>query len=111
MPHRVRDTWPTLLLDPARAAPGLDVAAALLAFQAAFFRSERRLGRAARRRPYRGLPQKLDQPADGVGAIALLGAEALGMDHDHAVLGHALAGEPAQSRCGVRGKRYAPRIE
>ena len=43
------------------------------------------------------------RPVDGVGAVALLGAEALGVDHDHAVLGHALAGEPGEPRrCIVR---------
>src|SRR6266566_2868456 len=76
----------------------LDVAAALLAFEAALFRPECRLGRPPRRRPRHGLAQQFDQAVDRVGAIALLGAETLGMDHDHAVLGHALAGQACKPR-------------
>src|SRR5262249_52080521 len=40
----------TLVVETAAAAAGLDVAAALLAFEAALFRAECRLGRPARRR-------------------------------------------------------------
>ncbi len=47
--------------------------------------------------PHHGLAQEFDQPVDGVGAVALLGAEALRVNHDHAVLGHALAGEPVRA--------------
>src|SRR5205085_8549835 len=79
-----------LVVESAGAAAGLDVAAALLAFEAPLLRTERRLGRPTRRWPYHGFAQQFDQAIDGIGAVALLGAEALGVDHDHAVLGHAL---------------------
>src|SRR5450631_3210396 len=65
----------------------------LLAFEPALLRSERRPGRPPRGGTDHGLAQEFDQSLDGVGAIALLGAEALGVDDDDAVLGHALAGE------------------
>src|SRR6202043_367001 len=41
----------------------------------------------------------------------LLGAETLSMDHDDAVLGHALAGEPVEPRLGIRRQRDPPGIE
>ena len=58
-----------------------------------------------------GFAQQFDQPVDGVGAVALLGAESLCVDHDHAVLGHALAGEPVQPRLGVGRQHDPPGIE
>src|SRR6188474_1238685 len=79
----------------------LDVAAALLAFQPSLLRAEGRLGGAPRYRPYHGFAQDFEQAVDGVGAVAFLGAEALGVDHDHAFLGHALAGNPVQPERGV----------
>ena len=95
---------------PRRAAPGLDVAAALLAFEPALLRAEGRLGRAARRRPDQRFAQQFEQAVDGVGAVALLGAEALGVDHDHAVLGHALAGEAGEPRSRRRPASVSLRV-
>src|ERR1019366_5371757 len=48
---------------------------------------------------------------DGVGAVAFLGAETLRMNHDHAVLGHALAGEPVEPRRGIGRQRDPAGIE
>src|SRR5690349_1329289 len=81
------------IVEAACAAPCLDVTASFLAFQAALLRSMRRSGRPPRLGPVHGLAQQRDETFDRVGTIALLGAEALGLDHDHAILGHALAGE------------------
>src|SRR5512144_1914692 len=89
----------------------LDVAAALLAFQPPLLRAEGRLGGAPRYRPYHGFAQYFEQAVNGVGAVALLGAEALGVDHDHAVLGHALAGDPVQPQGRVFRQRDLARIE
>src|SRR5215831_17116698 len=101
----------TLIVEAACAAAGLDVAAALLAFETALFRRMRRLGRPTWRRPHHRLFQQLDQALDRVRAIALLGAETLRLDHDHAVLGHALAGEPGKARRRVMRQRDAACIE
>src|SRR6185437_3225730 len=92
-------------------APRLDVAAALFALQPSLLRPEGRLGRAARGRPDRGFAQQFDQPVDCVGAVALLGAEALRKDHDHAVLGHALAGEPIEPRAQIVRQHDASGVE
>src|ERR1017187_5155546 len=89
------------IVESARAALRLDVAAALLAFQPALFRSQRRPGRPPRNRPHHGLAQQVEQAIDGVGAVAFLGAETLRMNHNHAVLGHTLAGEPVEPRRGI----------
>src|SRR5882724_1006649 len=99
------------ILKSARAALGLDVAAALFAFEPALFRSQRWPGGPSRNGARHGLAQEFDQTLDGIGAIALLGAEALRMNHDHAVLGQALAGEPGEARLGVRRQRYPAGIE
>src|SRR5580704_14538478 len=82
------------IVEAARAALRLDVAAVLFAFEPALFRSQRRPGRPSRNRAGHGFAQQLDQTVDRISAVALLGAEALRMNHDHAVLGHALASEP-----------------
>src|SRR6478735_4142085 len=55
---------------PRGAALGLDVAAALLAFQPPLLRSEGRLGCPARHRPHHGLAQEFEQAVDGIGAVA-----------------------------------------
>src|ERR1700712_4445818 len=55
------------ILDPARAALRLDVAAALLAFQPAFFRPHGRLGGAARDGTYGGFAEQFEQAVDGIG--------------------------------------------
>src|SRR5471032_186532 len=89
------------IVETARAAFRLDVAAALLAFEPALFRAQRRLGRTPRGWAHRSLAQQFDQPVDGVGAVALLGAETLRMNHDHAVLSHALAGKAIEPKCGI----------
>src|SRR5579864_8417580 len=75
------------IVKAARAAPRLDVAAALLAFQSALLRTQRRPGRAARGRPDQGFAKQLQQSVDRIGAVALLGTKTLRMNHDHAVLG------------------------
>src|SRR5439155_15800216 len=69
----------------------LDSGAALLALDAALLRRLGRLGCAARYRCHRWLPDQLDQPLARVRAVALLGAVGLRDQHQHAVLGHALA--------------------
>src|SRR5215813_7609065 len=71
------------IVEAAGAAAGLDVAATLLAFEAALFGAEGRLGRTARCRADERLAEQLQQTIDGIGAVALLGTEALGVDHDH----------------------------
>ena len=58
----------------------------------------------------RSLAQQFDQPVDGVGAIALLGAETLRMNHDHAILGHALAGEPVEPRRDIGRQSVTRRV-
>src|SRR6516165_2490063 len=72
------------------AATRLDVAAAFLALEPALLGGKGWPCCAARRRPHRGFAEHFDQPIDRVLTVALLGAEALGLDHDDAVLGHAL---------------------
>src|SRR5688500_7229785 len=89
----------------------LDVAAVLLAFEPPLLRAEGRLGGSPRYRPYHGFTQDFEQAVDGVGAVAFLGAEALGVDHDDAVLGHALAGNPVESQGRILRQRDLPRIE
>jgi len=74
--HRFRNA--SSIVEPPRAALGLDVAAAFLAFEAALLRSEGRLGGSPRLRPHHGFAQQFEQAVDGVGAVAFLGAEALG---------------------------------
>src|SRR5579862_9913237 len=99
------------IIEPARAAACLDVATAFLAFQPALLGAERRPGRAARRRAHHGFAKQLDQTFDRISAIPLLGAEALGMDDDDAVLGHALAGKALQPGAGVLRQHHAARVE
>src|SRR3974390_2647324 len=94
------------ILETARAALRLDVAAALLAFQPALFRSECRLRRPPRGGRRHGLAQQFDQAIDRVSAVALLGAEALRVDHDHAVLGQALASKLGKPRLCIGGQAY-----
>ena len=60
---------------------------------------------------HHGFAQYFEQAVDGVGAVAFLGAEALGVDHDHAFLGHALAGNPVQPQACVLRQRDLARIE
>src|SRR5689334_25018755 len=57
------------------------------------------------------LAQQFDQPFDRISAVALLAAETLRVDHDYAVLGHALAGKPADSRRDVGSQRDPAGIE
>src|ERR1700682_91283 len=85
-----REKAQTLIVESDRAALGLDVAAAFLAFDPALFRSERRLGRTTRRRPDRRLAQEFEQPICCVGAGGLLGAGGA----------RAAAGIEAQLGCG-----------
>src|SRR5438067_2281483 len=84
------------IVEARRVAFRLDVAATLLAFEPSLLRAEGRLGRSPRYRPHHGFAQHFEQAVDGVSPVALLGTEALGVDHDHALLGHALAGNPVQ---------------
>src|SRR4051812_14148598 len=67
------------IVESRRAAPCLDVAAAFLAFQPALLRSQGRLGRPPRDRPHQSFAQQFEQAVDGIGAVALLGAETLRM--------------------------------
>src|ERR1700722_11775590 len=93
------------LIVEAAGALRLDVAAALLAFETALFRAKRRLGRTPDDRPNHGLAQQFQQAIDRVGAVALLGAETLRVDYDHAVLGHALAGQPVEPHLRIGWQR------
>src|SRR5260370_17454681 len=99
------------VVESARTALRLDIAAAFFAFQPALFRSERRPGRTPRGRPRHRFAQQFEQAVDGIGTVALLGAETLRMNHDNAVLGHALAREPAEPRSSVTPHRYPPRLK
>jgi hypothetical protein len=48
----------------------------------------------------------LEQAFDCVVAVALLGAESLGVDDQHALLGHAVAGEADQPRLQSLRQRW-----
>src|SRR5438477_118084 len=63
------------IVEAARTAPRLDVAAAFLALEPALFRRMRRLGRSPRGRPHHGLAQQFDEAIGRICAVALLGAE------------------------------------
>src|SRR3954469_3109863 len=89
----------------------LDVAAALLALEPALLGAKGRLCRAPRLRPDHGFAEHLRKPVDGVLAVALLGAEALGLDHDDTVLGHALPCEPGEAQRGILRQRQFARVE
>src|SRR6187399_3546837 len=89
----------------------LDVAAALLALEPPLLGTEGRLGGAPRDRPHHGLAQYFEQAVDRIGPVALLCAEALGVDHDHAILGHALPGNPVQPQGRVFRQCDLARIE
>src|SRR5579863_1616256 len=99
------------VVEAARAAPCLDVAATFLALEPPLFRCQRRPGRPPRNRARHRLAQQFDQPIDRISAVALLGAEALRVNHDHAVLGHAVAGEPDEARLRIRRQRDPARVE
>src|ERR1700722_2098291 len=86
-------------------AQRLDAGAAFLAFQAPHLGAQRRPGRAARRRPHCSGADQFDEPFERVVAVALLGAVALGGDHENAVPGQALAGKPLQPRPHLVMKR------
>src|SRR5258708_33886048 len=59
-----------------------------------------------------GLGDQRRQSCDGVGAISLLGAEALGGDDDDPLVGGSLAGEPLEACGHIRWKRRrAPGVE
>src|SRR5262245_43322876 len=93
-------------------AQALDGGAPALAFQAALARAERRPGRAAWDRGDGCALRELDKPVEGVLAIALLGAETLRGDNEHAVAGKAVTGEILHAlpdRLGQRGRM--PHVE
>src|SRR6202011_5831231 len=77
------------VVESARAALRLDVAAALFAFEPALFRSQRRPGGTPRNRTRHRLAQQFDQAVDG----------------------HALAGEPGEPRRGIRRQRDPAGVE
>src|SRR5262249_37757659 len=59
-----------------------------------------------------GAADQIDKTLAGVLAVALLGAVALGVDHDHAVAGEAFAGQALEPRAHVVGKaRRAADVE
>ena len=79
----------------------LDRGAVALLLLAPHLRGARRLGLVARRGRLGRLPDQRDQPLARVLAVAQLAAEARGRDDDHAVAGHAPAGqlvEPLRAR-------------
>src|SRR5262249_39112203 len=93
------------------AAACLDVAAALLAFEATLLRGVCRPGRPPWFWALHRRAQQLDKPLDRVRAIALLRAEALRLDHDDAVLGHALAGQALEANRRIGWQRDAAGVE
>src|SRR5690242_11473208 len=99
------------VVEATAAAARLDVAAPFLAFEASLFRAQRRPGRPARLGALHRRAQEFCQTLDRVGAVALLGAEALRLDHDHPFLGHAAARKPSKARSRVGRQRDAARIE
>src|SRR5215469_16109837 len=85
---------PHSILKSARVSVGLDVASPFFALEAALPRAGRRFGGTARGGAFHRLGEQRNQTFDRISAVALLGSKALRLNHDHAVLGHALAGEP-----------------
>ena len=51
------------------------------------------------------------KPVDGIGAITFLGAEALRVNDDDIVFGHALTGKPLQTGQDIRSQRNASHVE
>ncbi len=70
-----------------------------------------RPGGAAWRRADHGLTQQRFQALDRVGAVALLGTEALRVNDNHAILGHALAGQSGKPQGGILWNRNAACVE
>src|SRR5579862_3600414 len=99
------------VLKAARPTSRLDVAAVFLAFQATLLRPQRWSGRSPWNGPGHRLAQQLDQAVDRIHAVALLGTEPLSVNHDHAILGHALAGEADEPGLRVRRQRDPSRVE
>src|SRR5947209_8081705 len=95
----------------AAAASGLDVATALLALEPALLGAKGRLRRPPRFRPHHGLAQDLEEAINGVLPVALLGAESLRLNHDDAVLGHALAGQAGKTQAGILRQGQLARVE
>jgi hypothetical protein len=75
-------------------------------------RCRRRLGQPPRDRRRRRSPDQIDQPLERVLAIALLRSVPPGVEDEHALVGHAPAGEALQPLAyGVGQCRRAPHIE
>src|SRR4029079_4343748 len=79
---RVKTRSGTSIVETRGGALRLDVAAAFLASEPPLLGAEGGLGGAPRDRPHHGFAQYFEQAVDRVGPVALLGAEALGVDHD-----------------------------
>src|SRR5579859_7927579 len=75
------------------AAELLQRAAAALGLEAAAFRAERRAGRTTRDVALRGGTQQRDEPIERILPVALLRAELLRLDDQHAILGEPAAGQ------------------
>ena len=89
---------------PPLARPFLISERAALCLQPPLLRGERRRVGAARLRTLGRLTDQLDEAGQRVLAVALLHAEALGGDDEHAVIGQPLAGQPLQPLLHVLGK-------
>ncbi|KIT90169.1 hypothetical protein QT21_00075, partial [Staphylococcus aureus] len=94
----------------ASAAHRLDRAAVLLALETSLLGAEGGAGGTARSRAHRRLAGHVHQPLDRVLAVAFLGAGALGMDDDDALLGHALTGDALQPRVDIRRQHRAAAV-
>src|SRR5215831_959554 len=102
----------TLVERRPRAAQAFDARAALFRFEPALAGAGGRLGRPAWNRRHGGAADQIGETLARILAVALLGAVALGVDHDHALAGEASAGEPLEPRAHVVGKaRRAARVE
>src|SRR5690606_37323319 len=91
------------------AAAALGLGAALLAFKTGAATGERWPSRDALSRRQRGARDECDEPLAGVGAIALLAAEAARIDHENAVTGEASSGKPGKPMAHIfrQGRRRA----
>src|SRR5262249_58956261 len=99
-----RPNCKTLVERRPRAAQAFDARAALFRFEPALAGAGGRLGRPAWNRRHGGAADQIGETLARVLAVALLGAMALGVDHDHALAGEASAGEPLEPRAHVVGK-------
>ena len=92
-------------------APGLDLRAHALAFEAALARRARRPRRLAHDRHLGGARDQLVEARQGVAPVELLAAMALRLDDDDALVVHAAVGAAEQARLHSLGQRRRDDVE